>query len=503
MNKKSGFAHGFFVLLFVSLLLIVRSVSAADACSTVVYAVSFNPQTFICTISASSGTDIACGIKSDQNAYPLNCPWDSGMHFQCPKSTFSAVAKVYVGGLYNKQGTSCYNNWAGSAVWKEYIIGTEKPQPTIVTNNVCDTKSIYNACLAAPKLASGCAFNDGAQTASARGWYYCGGDDYWRGPFVDEMRCSQCKVGTVQPPSASASPPPAAVAPPAQAPAVPIPAAPSTSTDTSAPVDLTLPTTQSPNIPPVAVNTQVPSPKEPTAQGAPPVVTIPEKPVVAAQPPASINSTALAKINYLTGLANNKYQIILVTHENAYTTWKDQGLAGAKYPGDISGVLTSSSDPMVSHLFNNGFWATAHEDLALSRNYGCFPKCQFWRIEGFTSGSNATIDQVFSHESIHNDQSANDGNLAEHLGFDSNVDVNKAYQSIIEGFATKTAGGGMSWYGAYVIFLQKLKIWADKDYASQFAAAENGDWKAFNELYTAYEQSGKSIHDLLSSSGIK
>ena len=507
MNRKKSIGVVFFTSVLIITLLVVTKLLIHDViastCSSVVTSVSFDTQSFMCTISASSGTDIICGIKSDQNGYPQNCPWQSGLHFQCPKSAFSGVAKVYVGGLYNKQGTSCYNDWSGSALWKEFVTGTVQPQPSVPANNACDAKSIYNACTSAPKHTSGCAYNDGAQIASAKGWYYCGGDDYWRGPFADETRCGQCATGTIQQPPPATSP---AAAPPAQAPAS-NPAPPLNSPDTTAPVDFAQPAAPlAPSVESPAADTQPPAPEAPAAQ--PPVVVppavVPEKPVITVPPvnPAvTISSTALAKINHLTSLANNRYKIVLATHENIYATWKDQGYIGASNPNDSINVLTSPSDPIVKHLFDNKFLATAHEDLIESRNCGNFPNCQFWRVEFLVTRTDTIINEVFNHEAIHNMQSANDGNLAEHLNFGSNIDLNKAYLYLIEGSATKKAGidSGMYWYRSYVAFFEELQIWANKNgYSSQFAAAIDGDWNAFNNLYNAYEEkSGTSMHTLL------
>lgn len=136
-----------------------------------------------------------------------------------------------------------------------------------------------------------------------------------------------------------------------------------------------------------------------------------------------------------------------------------------------------------------------HEDLPSSRNFSCFPHCQFWAVENYKGGDDGSIGAVFNHEAVHNRQSEIDSQLAEHVCYYNQFcgvkkDDNKGYQALIEASATLKAGGGMSWYNKFILFYRKLEDWSNSaNRTAAFQMAENGDWQSYEDVVSAYNAS--------------
>lgn len=145
------------------------------------------------------------------------------------------------------------------------------------------------------------------------------------------------------------------------------------------------------------------------------------------------------------------------------------------------------------HLHQFDFVATALEDVEVTRNLSDFlgyrTNCQFWNAEKLRrlSYNRSTIDRVMRHELIHNQQAANDPNLAENVR--KFIAVNIFYRALIEGRAEKFGAqvGGDS-YNFYRRIYNEAESWAKANgFQEQFERVSMGSFEELEEFLGIYD----------------
>ncbi|MDA1316549.1 MAG: hypothetical protein O3B87_00815, partial [bacterium] len=169
----------------------------------------------------------------------------------------------------------------------------------------------------------------------------------------------------------------------------------------------------------------------------------------------------------------------------------------SKY-GNVIHETPVTSGPISNYLNNYCFVAMTFEDIPESKDVcGTKPYCQFWFIDELETGrciggvkrSEASQLNIFKHELCHNEQAQHDPRLAEHTkAAQSKENINKTYQSLVEGYAELAcAQVGGSYYAKHRNLYNSLQTWAGQNRQSgNFELAAKGNWSAFCDLREVY-----------------